>query len=677
MPAETVGIVEDEHYTGSTTDEAAGVAGDPTPDLTNVVSGNVADNASWGADGFDGLTQIVVSGVTGGSTVALTGTSTTVYWNQSGEFTGTDDTDAAANMVITNGTGAYVFTQTGNFLISNSGDPTEQTDSLGTVTFTGKDGDGDTATIALALSVKDDMPVAYDPTDALLHNTVSATETESLNSIPAIGADSYSTGYTNVIFNSAQEGDSGLTSNDDAIILHVSVDGKTLTGSTTTNTIFTVEIDDVNDEYTVNMVGTIDNNSGASFSDLSGTGEAGNSSFKIVESSTTDNLEILFTPFGTASSVNSDSDDVGVDSQWIDNGDGLRVDFGKFSNDDSGTSNKGDDTFAIDGKTNINGFRFSIDALNGVTPTIILSAYDDGLTTTELLDPITKVEIYNDSGVSVDVWEVGYGYIGMFTDAGGGTVGVTGLLAGYSVVTYTADGYDGIKIMNESGGKFSLSNMKVEVTNIGDPVDQSFDTILTDADGDTSEGTIDVTFAPSDAILGNSNTNILPGTGEDDMIFGGDGDDTIDGGAGADAIYGGAGNDTIVFDAADSHIDGGTGIDTLLVAETTGALDFSKVDNVEKIDLNAAGPQAVTLSLDDVLDMTDSSNVLEITGGTGDEVTLTGVVELSSAVAGDWTHNGGGLFTQFGTGFQVTINSPNNPIDGFTIITDNGDDIDI
>ena len=140
-----------------------------------------------------------------------------------------------------------------------------------------------------------------------------------------------------------------------------------------------------------------------------------------------------------------------------------------------------------------------------------------------------------------------------------------------------------------------------------------------------------------------------------------------------------------IFDAADSHVDGGEGFDTLLVSDinpdpgTPIVLDFSNVDNVEKIDLNDAGVQTITLSLDDVLDMmTDSTNnVLEITGGKGDVVTLTGVVDESIAVDGEWVYNGSGLFTQVGSNFQVTINSPNDPTDNFSIITDNGDTIDV
>jgi len=479
----------------------------------------------------------------------------------------------------------------------------------------------------LTINVLDDVPIEYNPTDALLLNDGLDTATESLNTLSAIGADNYGTS-TNVSFDidKYDDFDSSMTSNDEAILLNASVDGKALTGSTLNGgTIFTVGIVDASDNYTVTMSGIIDNNSGISFGNLSGTGEAGNQSFQIVESTTEDNLEIMFTPLGSATTVNNDSDDVAVDSQGgIADGDGLRVDFGMFSNNPESSPSGNDDTFIINDKTTINGFRFTIDSIaTGTTATMTLAAYDvEALPPDQSLinddpDPIIKVEIY-DGTTLLAVWDdAGNGAIAGidFTD-NGHTVTVSNLLAGYSIVTYTADGYDSIEIMNEedisgTDGKFSLSNLEVLVTDTGDPIHQSFDTILTDADGDTSDGTIDVTFAPSDAILGTSgDDNPLTGTPDSDMIYGGDGDDTI------------------VFDAADSYVDGGEGYDTLEVTGTDNPtqLDFSNVYNIEQIDMdNGIVDQEITLTMDDVLNMTGpDGGTLEITGdGTGDQVTIT------------------------------------------------------
>jgi hypothetical protein len=201
-----------------------------------------------------------------------------------------------------------------------------------------------------------------------------------------------------------------------------------------------------------------------------------------------------------------------------------------------------------------------------------------------------------------------------------------------------------------------------------------------DGDGDTVNGSLTVTFDPSaDSVTGDGGNNALGGGSGVNTIVGGVGDDILTGGAGADTIDAGAGDDAIVFDAADNtvgdtvtvNVDGGVGFDTLLVADTSGGLNFSNVENVEKIDLNANEAQEVTLSLDDVLDMTtttDPIHVLEITGGTDDVVTLTGVD------SGDWAFSGGGLFTN-GVDQVMIVNStdPDNEVH----ITTDGRDIDI
>ena len=108
-------------------------------------------------------------------------------------------------------------------------------------------------------------------------------------------------------------------------------------GLATHDVIFTITLNHdatnlANDTYTVDMSGTIDNGSGVTFNDLSG-GEAGNPPFKLIESTSADNLELLFTPIDETS-INSDADDVGIGSQFIgiaEPDQGLRIDFGDFT----------------------------------------------------------------------------------------------------------------------------------------------------------------------------------------------------------------------------------------------------------------------------------------------------------------------------------------------------------
>ena len=93
----------------------------------------------------------------------------------------------------------------------------------------------------------------------------------------------------------------------------------------------------------------------------------------------------------------------------------------------------------------------------------------------------------------------------------------------------------------------------------------------------------------------------------------------------AKTTLGGSGDDLIAFEAGDS-VDGGAGNDTLTFGGAIN-LDFSdanmaNISNIEKIDLSA-GDHEITLSLSDVLDMTDPAHNLVITGDTNDTLHFT------------------------------------------------------
>ena len=97
-----------------------------------------------------------------------------------------------------------------------------------------------------------------------------------------------------------------------------------------------------------------------------------------------------------------------------------------------------------------------------------------------------------------------------------------------------------------------------------------------------------------------------------DVLTGGLGDDWLDGGAGSDSLFGGAGDDVLVWDVADTTIDGGNESDTLRVE--SGAVDITTftgtIAGIEQIDLEAdAGANSATLTVQDVLDMSDTDSV--------------------------------------------------------------------
>ncbi|MEE8187763.1 MAG: calcium-binding protein, partial [Kiloniellales bacterium] len=147
----------------------------------------------------------------------------------------------------------------------------------------------------------------------------------------------------------------------------------------------------------------------------------------------------------------------------------------------------------------------------------------------------------------------------------------------------------------------------------------------------------------ADTIHGHGGDDILHGQGGNDKLYGGTGDDMLngnggndylDGGAGADTIKGGGGDDTILLDLADDSIDGGTGTDTIL-ADGLGLnlTDGSapSISNIESIDLlhtadadgnlvEGGSSDTLTLSADDVLDITDKDNTLYIEGDGADSI---------------------------------------------------------
>lgn len=134
-----------------------------------------------------------------------------------------------------------------------------------------------------------------------------------------------------------------------------------------------------------------------------------------------------------------------------------------------------------------------------------------------------------------------------------------------------------------------------------------------------------------DTLYGENHDDLLFGGGGADRLYGGDGDDRLygeggsdwlDGGSGNDFLFGGADDDVLVWDAADFLIDGGDGHDELLVV--AGDIDLTgfagTLASIETIDLlSDAGPNTLTLTAADVLDMTDNG-LLTVLGDAQDRV---------------------------------------------------------
>jgi hypothetical protein len=261
--------------------------------------------------------------------------------------------------------------------------------------------------------------------------------------------------------------------------------------------------------------------------------------------------------------------------------------------------------------------------------------YGRTATTALKLDALTATEGFRINGLSANA---GLGYKLGRTAIGGGDINGDGL-ADLVITTYGGETASGVA----QGG---ITRVVYGGVTLLEPM------VFQTANGDA---------------IGTTGADALPGTSGNNQLVGGDGNDTLTGNGGADVLYGGRGNDTIVVNAdnvakmslsgtsqAIARIDGGSGIDTFQLAGAGILLDLSLVSgpalqNVEKIDLTGSGNNTLKLSLADMLQSFDDSNVfnssnttsglaakvtrnqLMVDGDTGDKVVLTDLASWTAA----------------------------------------------
>jgi hypothetical protein len=110
------------------------------------------------------------------------------------------------------------------------------------------------------------------------------------------------------------------------------------------------------------------------------------------------------------------------------------------------------------------------------------------------------------------------------------------------------------------------------------------------------------------------------------VIVAGQGDDILIGNGGADVLRGGQGNDVLaISDLSFKRINGGLGADTLRLDGAGITLDLTqiadtKLQGIERIDLTGSGANTLTLTPQEVLRLSPTSNTLTILGDANDHV---------------------------------------------------------
>jgi hypothetical protein len=161
-----------------------------------------------------------------------------------------------------------------------------------------------------------------------------------------------------------------------------------------------------------------------------------------------------------------------------------------------------------------------------------------------------------------------------------------------------------------------------------------------------------------DVIWSSVGDDTISGGLGNDSLFGGDGNDVISGGSGVDKLYGHDGNDILaISNTTFQLIDGGSGTDTLRLDGTLDldltAIANSKTAGIEIIDITGNANNTLRLNLQDILDMSDTSNTLQIDGDAGDTMAFYGGSLTSEA---DQVINSVNYNVYSGSGANLLVN---------------------
>ncbi|MEG5265568.1 BapA/Bap/LapF family large adhesin [Pseudomonas sp. JDS28PS106] len=258
----------------------------------------------------------------------------------------------------------------------------------------------------------------------------------------------------------------------------------------------------------------------------------------------------------------------------------------------------------------------------------------------------------------------------LLTDTAGGGADVLGSsLTVLSVLaaagTYVQPGFNGTSITGTYGtllvradGSYTYT-LKAGLTSAVIGQEDVFTYQLTHPNGTTDTATLTIDLNQAGAARafiasvdddGSSFSALGASTGGE-TLTGTDGNDTLDGSqGGAVTLDGGAGDDTLIISDQDFvAVNGGTGTDTLLWAGGDASIDLGnlqdRLSNIEVIDLNDTSAVQLTVSLADLIAITEpDQSTLFIKGSEQDSVHMTG----------QWSAEG----TQLADGLEYTQYTP-------------------
>ncbi|PTQ87736.1 FG-GAP repeat protein [Nitrosomonas ureae] len=258
----------------------------------------------------------------------------------------------------------------------------------------------------------------------------------------------------------------------------------------------------------------------------------------------------------------------------------------------------------------------------------------------------TAGDVNGDGFADVIVGALGVDYNG--TDSGSSYV-VFGKASGFSAVLdlSSLDGSNGFRL--DGSGRF--------VSSAGDINDDGFDDVIVGSGGDFSYVVFGrSSFTDYADFQGTPGDDNLIGTKAAERFKGEAGNDRMIGRGGADSFDGGSGNDYIRISGSDFElVDGGTGTDILGLAGSNFNLNLSsvidKIHGIETIGLYGVGDNSLTVTAQDVIDLSDSTNTLKVKGDAGDSV-----IGLSSGWTDGGVHGNFHAYTQGDAVLLVGVN---------------------